>query len=114
MSDPLVHSYSVIRTSSNEVMPRPFLPLSLSSQTRRVQVDGLLDTGADVNVIPFEIGLELGFRWEDARSGLQLSGNLHTHETRAILERIWNVNFGLSHPRKLAFTPLALRERGWG
>lgn len=37
-----------------------YLPLTLSYQNRFLQVSGLLDTGASVNVLPYEIGLGLG------------------------------------------------------
>ncbi len=41
----------------------PMLPLTLVA-TRNVAVPGLLDTGASVNVLPYAIGVELGFDWD--------------------------------------------------
>lgn len=43
----------------------PYLPLTLSYQNRSLEVMSLLDTGATVNMLPYNIGLELGAIWED-------------------------------------------------
>jgi len=37
---------------------------------------GLVDSGATVNVLPYELGLQLGGVWEDSRAIIQLAGNL--------------------------------------
>jgi len=42
----------------------PYLPLTLSYQNRSVEVIGLLDTGASVNVLPYNVGVQLGASWE--------------------------------------------------
>lgn len=41
--------------SLGEVSLVPYLPLSLSSPDNSIAVSGLLDTGASVNVLPYEI-----------------------------------------------------------
>jgi hypothetical protein len=38
----------------------PYLPLVLTLGNRSLEVMALLDTGASVNVLPYEIGLQLG------------------------------------------------------
>ena len=40
---------------------RPSLPLTLVYQQGSVTVSGLFDTGASVNVLPYSVGLELGY-----------------------------------------------------
>jgi hypothetical protein len=45
----------------------------------------LLDTGASVNVLPFEIGLQLGAVWEAQTVPIQLSGNLDRNEARGLV-----------------------------
>nr|WP_290227507.1 hypothetical protein [Trichocoleus desertorum] len=55
-------------------MPR--IPLRLCRENRAVEGLGLVDTGATVNVLPYEIGVELGATWDDSRAIIQLSGNL--------------------------------------
>lgn len=46
---------------------------------------GLLDTGASVNVLPYEIGLQLGAFWEEQTVPIQLSGNLARLEARGLV-----------------------------
>ena len=43
----------------------PYLPITLTYTEHSVESMALLDTGASVNVLPYEIGLELGAVWED-------------------------------------------------
>jgi hypothetical protein len=45
----------------------------------------LLDTGAMVNVLPYEIGLELGFVWSQQKVPLDLAGNLGQQEAHAVV-----------------------------
>ena len=35
-----------------------------------------MDSGATVNVLPYELGLELGFVWDERKAVIQLAGNL--------------------------------------
>jgi len=48
-------------------------------------VSGLLDTGATVNVLPYQVGLDLGAVWEQASVPVQLTGNLAQFEARALI-----------------------------
>jgi hypothetical protein len=43
----------------------PYIPLTLTLGDRSLEVTALLDTGANVNVLPYEIGLQLGAVWEN-------------------------------------------------
>jgi|GEM_PF-986418 len=54
----------------------PYLPLTLNYQNRELTVSGLLDTGATINVMPYQIGLQLGALWEQQTTPVQLTGNL--------------------------------------
>jgi len=54
----------------------PYLPLTLSCGNNNIETSGLLDTGASVNVMPYQIGLELGAIWEQQNTSIQLAGNL--------------------------------------
>jgi hypothetical protein len=38
----------------------PYLPITLSNGSNSVEVMALLDTGASVNVLPYQISLQLG------------------------------------------------------
>lgn len=44
----------------------------------------LLDSGADANVLPYQVGQDLGMDWNKARPVPALSGNLAQTEARAI------------------------------
>ena len=45
----------------------------------------LLDTGASVSVIPYEIGIQLGAVWENQTLIIPLSGNLARSEARGLV-----------------------------
>lgn len=62
----------------------PMLPLTLVG-ARTVAVTGLLDTGAAINVLPYTVGVELGFVWERQTTSVKLSGNLSIVDARAVL-----------------------------
>jgi hypothetical protein len=63
----------------------PYLPLTLIYKNQSIEVMGLLDTGASVNVLPYEIGLQLGAVWEEQTVPIQLSGNLARLEARGLV-----------------------------
>lgn len=63
----------------------PYLPLILSYHGGSFAICGLLDTGASVNVLPYEIGIELGAIWEQHTTRVRLTGNLANYEARAII-----------------------------
>ncbi|KYC42810.1 hypothetical protein WA1_11825 [Scytonema hofmannii PCC 7110] len=71
----------------------PYLPLTLNYpigkasrlENRSIEVMGLLDTGATVNVLPYNIGLQLGAVWEQQTTSVQLSGNLAGLEARGLI-----------------------------
>jgi hypothetical protein len=63
----------------------PYLPITLSNNSNSVEVMALLDTGASVNVLPYQIGLQLGAIWEQQTVPIQLSGNLAHSEARGLV-----------------------------
>lgn len=68
-----------------EASLRPYLPLTLSLRGSSIETLGLMDTGATVNVLPYQVGSDLGAVWEEQTTPLQLTGNLATCEARALL-----------------------------
>ena len=54
----------------------PYLPLTVTLGTQSIAVDGLLDTGSSVNVLPYDLGLQLGAVWDDQTVAIDLAGNL--------------------------------------
>jgi hypothetical protein len=63
----------------------PYLPLRLTYQNQDLDVMGLLDTGASVNVLPYQIGLRLGAIWEKQTISIPLAGNLSQQEAKGLL-----------------------------
>ena len=63
----------------------PYLPLTLNKDSRSIEVMALLDTGASVNVLPYELGLQLGGVWENQTVKIPLSGNLAQSEARGLV-----------------------------
>jgi hypothetical protein len=68
--------YSTTSPAQNEFDSLPRLPLLLRREDRIVESIGLVDSGATVNVLPYEVGLQLGGVWEDRKAVIQLAGNL--------------------------------------
>lgn len=48
------------RDAFGDIDAVPQLPLTLSYRNSSVEVSGLLDTGASVNVLPYSLGIQLG------------------------------------------------------
>ena len=63
----------------------PYLPVTLSAGSNVIKISALLDTGASVNVLPYEVGLKLGASWEEQTTEVQLSGNLAHQEAKGLV-----------------------------
>ncbi|BAZ20276.1 hypothetical protein NIES4073_11520 [Kalymmatonema gypsitolerans NIES-4073] len=85
MSHPARYSFIATDTNLGEASFKPFLPLTLNYREKSQEVIGLLDTGAMVNVLPYQLGVELGAVWEEQTTMLQLSGNLAQFEARVLI-----------------------------
>jgi len=42
----------------------PFLPITLTNADCSVEVSALADSGSTINVLPYDIGIQLGLLWE--------------------------------------------------
>jgi len=72
--------------SDDEALPK--IPITLSHTGSSVYANALLDSGSTVNLLPYEIGLQLGAIWEEQPVRLPLAGNLATVEARGLFVRI--------------------------
>jgi hypothetical protein len=63
----------------------PSLPLILTYRNNSIEVSGLLDTGASVNVLPYAVGVHLGAVWEQQTTSVLLAGNLAPVEARGLV-----------------------------
>jgi hypothetical protein len=85
MVDTQKFPYKIIDSNLGMVDRMPYLPLKLSLTGQSLNTEGLLDTGASVNVLPYELGLQLGLIWEDETLSVLLAGNLARFEARAVV-----------------------------
>src|SRR5688500_15814070 len=63
----------------------PLLPITLAHGGREVITSALADTGAAVNVLPYSLGEQLGFVWDQQQTHIQLSGNLARLPARGVV-----------------------------
>ena len=77
--------YTAVEDIHGDIADRALLQFTLSYNQRSIEVMGLLDSGSDVNVLPYHLGIELGARWSEQSLPLQLSGNLAKYEARGIV-----------------------------
>lgn len=87
-------AYSVSDAASGQVMPR--LPMIFSHNDRSISVEGLVDTGSSINLLPFSYGVALGLIWEEHVVELTLTGALARYEARAA--SVWASNALLTGP----------------
>ncbi len=63
----------------------PYMPITLTYGQNEIAASALVDSGAALNVLPYNIGVQLGAVWEQQTVPVQLSGNLAASEARALL-----------------------------
>ena len=80
--------YSSATERNTSLMPR--LPLILGHGEQATTVLGLLDTGASLSVLPYDLGLALGFNWDEQESLSPLSGNLAAYDACSISVQGWH------------------------
>ena len=95
MSEPIRFPFLPVPSRpAAEVFLQRLLPFRLRRPGREpVEVHGLLDSGATVNVLPYSIGLRLGAVWEARTTRVRLAGNLFGHEAWALLAEAEVANF---------------------
>jgi len=83
------------------LMPR--LSLVLNYGSRVVEVVGLLDTGAAVNILPYGVGLALGADWESQKFSVPLVSSLGRYEALGLAVFASQPNINPDHPVRLVF-----------
>ena len=68
--------YNRVEPGQNVTSELAYLPINLSTSTDAIQLQGLLDSVATVNVLPYTVGLALGFSWEQQTIPIALTGSL--------------------------------------
>jgi len=79
-----VFPFIVADAAFGEASRLPFMPIKLQLQGPSLAVSALLDTGSAVNVLPYEVGLQLGAAWERQTTTVRLTGNLANEPARVL------------------------------
>ena len=70
----MLFSYVFADGSTDILDAMPRLPVHLQSEHRSIDVMGLVDSGATVNVLPYSAGLALGKVWDERKTLIRLAG----------------------------------------
>jgi hypothetical protein len=73
----------------------PIVPIRLEYGSKSLILEGLIDSGASVNVMPYQVGLELGFDWDKCVVGPAITGSVSSEETRMLVARGYIANLEL-------------------
>ena len=84
--------------ADDEALPK--IPVTLSYENIPVSANALLDSGSTVNLLPYNIGLQLGAIWDKQTVRLPLAGNLARVEARGLF---LHIQIGDLEPVRLAF-----------
>lgn len=82
MTASLRFAYSGVANEPTTLMPR--LPMALHHNSHTLNVIGLIDTGAAINLLPYQLGLQLGIVWEDQPILPSIGGSFGKLEARGI------------------------------
>ena len=63
----------------------PDLPILLRHQSHVLSGVGLVDSGASISVLPYSLGVQLGFDWHSQTAQITLAGTLAHVEARGIV-----------------------------
>jgi hypothetical protein len=85
MSAPIRFDFIKKSNTLGEISYVPYLPLSLAAGDSLLSLSGLLDTGASVNVLPYEIGLQLKLDWDECDISVILAGNLARFPAKGVI-----------------------------
>jgi hypothetical protein len=78
----------------------PDLPIVLRHQSQTVAGVGLVDSGASISVLPYVLGVQLGFDWNTQKAVIALGGTLAGVAARGI---VVEAAVGQLPPVRLAF-----------
>jgi hypothetical protein len=79
----------------------PDLPISLRNQSQLLSCQGLVDSGASISVLPYSLGVQLGFDWNTQKAQITLAGTLAHVDARGI---VVEAAVGQLPPIRLALT----------
>jgi hypothetical protein len=65
--------YSITDPFQDAFDSLPRLPFRLRADSQALNVMGLVDSGTTVNMLPYDVGLQLGVVWDDRRTNIRLA-----------------------------------------
>ena len=86
-------TYSKTHPAHTDLDSLPRLPLKLKLNNASVDVFGLIDSGATINVLPFSIGQQLGATWDSQKAIIRLAGNMANSFAQPIILKAEIANF---------------------
>lgn len=100
MTEPQRFPYVELDPSLGAASALPFAPITLEREENVANVSALVDSGAALGVLPYDVGVQLGAVWEQQTIPVKLAGNLADSDARAI---IVTATIGRFTPVRLAF-----------
>jgi hypothetical protein len=79
-------AYTPIQGVSGLTWHMPIVTLSLTHQERRISVSALVDSGAALNILPYDDGLRLGLNWQAQTFPLDVGGLLNCPAYAVLLQ----------------------------
>jgi hypothetical protein len=76
--------YSTTDPAQDAFDSLPRLPVRLRTDSRAIDVMGLVDSGATVNVLPHDVGLQLGLVWDDRRANIRPALSVSSQPCRCL------------------------------
>ncbi|MCA9918527.1 MAG: hypothetical protein KC445_11295 [Anaerolineales bacterium] len=76
------------------------MDIQLSSGSKGLVVSALVDSGASLNILPFDVGIELGLIWEQQTFPIDLGGVLQDSQAYGVLLKAQIADL---EPTQLAF-----------
>ena len=77
--------YVQVDPSLGDASALPYMPITLTNGQQKIGASALVHSGAALNVLPYNLGIQLGAVWEQQTVPVALSGNLAASEARALL-----------------------------
>jgi hypothetical protein len=85
MTTPVCFAHAHPDASRAEGSLLAYLPITLRHDTHVLIATGLLNLGSTVNVLPYSLGLQLGFVWDQQPIRVYLTGSLARLSARGII-----------------------------
>ena len=85
MSEAQRFPYIEIDPSLGAASALPYVSLKLELDAKVASVSALVDSGAALSVLPYDVGIQLGAVWEQQTIPVRLAGNRADSDARAIL-----------------------------